>query len=395
MKFSIVTSFYNEPPELIEEVCKSVLSQTYTNFEWIITDDFSKNEETTKLVKSLPSRDPRIKYVEEKFKKEVWWNPQTYASGDIVVTVDGDDTTFPKTLEVYNYFYNKYPDIISATTELANYKNGNKNYFGSIYLNYENFASHLEYCLVMKNDPNIPRHCTNTLFSHGYNRSWRNIGGLDFKRDLDSRLIIVDFLQLTLLEEMGKILHIPRTLYGYNTREVSISRTIDDWNDREFRTQEIDQSIIDRRKGKEIPGIKRIFEQIFIESNAFLDCGINKEISAKKILFVTPNILSPLKKEQLKELYFDHTIYFNDYRDDIDYCVVQLRSPEQYNDFIKIYENIKKYIGKIKEVIVQITYEKFGEPDNNLFAKVKDFFAPRNGIAWFDFDNEYITIKVY
>ena len=64
MKFSIVTSFYNETPELIEEVCKSVLAQTYTNFEWVITDDFSQNEETTKLVKSLPERDKRIRYVE-------------------------------------------------------------------------------------------------------------------------------------------------------------------------------------------------------------------------------------------------------------------------------------------------------------------------------------------
>ena len=53
MKFSIVTSFYNEPIELIEAVCQSVLSQTYSNFEWVITDDFSQDEVTTNFVKTF------------------------------------------------------------------------------------------------------------------------------------------------------------------------------------------------------------------------------------------------------------------------------------------------------------------------------------------------------
>ena len=392
MKFSIVTSFYNEPEELINDCCQSILSQTYSNFEWVVTDDYSQNENTTKLVKSLPERDKRIRYVEQTKKKEVWWNPQTYAKGDVVVTVDGDDHMFPKVLEIYNYFYNKCPDVICMTTEIRNYKN--KTYSGSLYLNYENYDNHLNYLLDIKHDPNIQRHGTNEMFSHGYNRSWRNINGLDFKGDLDNRLIIVDYLQLTKLEEIGKILHIPRALYGYNSRDISISRMSDSFNDKNFRTQEIDQSIIDRRKGKKINSIKRIFDGIFIESNAFLDCGISTESTTKKLTLITPEILSPLKQEMIKELYFDHDIYFNEYRDDVDYCLVQFSSPEQYDSFFPIYENIKKYIGN-REVVIQITYKKINQSNNDLFLKFKEFLQVHHFINWFDFDNCYLTIKLY
>jgi hypothetical protein len=291
----------------------------------------------------------------------------------VVITLDGDDYMYPKVLEIYNYFYNKYPDVICMTTEIRNYKN--KVYSGSLYLNYENYKNHLNYVFDIKHNQSIPRHGINVMFSHGYNRSWRNINGLDFRGNLDEKLIIVDFLQLTKLEEMGKILHIPRALYGYNTREISISRTIDDFNDRSFRTEELNKSILDKRcndvknNRKEINSIKRIFDGIFIESNAFLDCQINNEITTKKLSFITPEILSPLKQDQIQELYFDHDIYFNEYRDDIDYCLVQFNSPEQYDSFLTIYENIKKYVGS-REVMIQITYKKIIDQNNDLFFKI-------------------------
>jgi len=391
MKFSIVTSFYNESPKYIDEVCNSVLNQTHTNFEWVVTDDFSHNEETTKLVKSLPLRDKRIRYVEQKSKKEVWWNPHTYAIGDIVITVDGDDHIFPKTLEVYNYFYSKYLDVICMTTDIRNYVNGE--YKGSIYINYENYKSHMDYIFNNPYDNDIIKHGTSDYFGgHGYNRSWRNINGLDFKGDLDNRLIIVDLLQLFKLEEMGKLLHLPRALYGYNTREKSISRTINEYNDLTIRTQEIDQLLKDRRT-KEVNSIKRIFNDIFIESTAFLDCDINYDTTSKNVLFITPYKLSLFKQEQLNELYFDHNIYYNDYRDDVDYCLVLFDSPEQYYEFFKIYENIKKYIGKI-QVIIQISYKKIDQPENNLMVSIVEYLKLTN-LRWFDFDNHYITIKLF
>ena len=393
MKFSIVTSFYNESEKLIEECCKGVLSQTYSNFEWIVTDDFSQNEKTTNLVKSLPERDKRIRYVEQTKKKEIVWNHQTYAMGDVVVALDGDDHMLSKSLDVLHYFYTKYPDVFCITTEIQNY-NENKQYIGSLYLDYQNYTSIFNYIMDIKHDPNIPRRGRNSLFSLGYNRSWRNINNIEFGKDLDKRLIVFDYVQLTQLEEMGKFLHIPRALYGYNTRQDSISRKLDENNSFHLSTKELDNSIIERRKGKNINSIKRIFDQIFIESNAFLNCGINFEIKSKKISLITPNILSPLKQEQIKELYFDHDIYFNTHDENIDYYIIQFNSPDQYNSLMQIYDNIRNYIGR-KEIMIQITYDKIdGVSENNLMNKCLEFLSGRHPIAWFDFDNHYITIKI-
>ena len=63
-KVSVVIPTYNRP-QFIEQAIKSVLNQTYKNFELIIIDS-SPNDETTKIVRSF--NDQRIKYIKNKTK---------------------------------------------------------------------------------------------------------------------------------------------------------------------------------------------------------------------------------------------------------------------------------------------------------------------------------------
>ena len=56
---SIITPFFNAE-EYIEETAKSVLSQTFSNFEWIIVDDGSSKEAKEKLMQ-IEKLDKRIK----------------------------------------------------------------------------------------------------------------------------------------------------------------------------------------------------------------------------------------------------------------------------------------------------------------------------------------------
>lgn len=56
---SIVTPYYNAQ-DYIEETAKSVLSQTFPYFEWIIVDDGSSKEGKNKL-KDIEKIDSRIK----------------------------------------------------------------------------------------------------------------------------------------------------------------------------------------------------------------------------------------------------------------------------------------------------------------------------------------------
>ena len=57
--FSIITPYYNGE-KYIDETAKSVLSQTFKDFEWIIVDDGSSEEGKNKL-KEIGSLDDRIK----------------------------------------------------------------------------------------------------------------------------------------------------------------------------------------------------------------------------------------------------------------------------------------------------------------------------------------------
>lgn len=57
---SIITPFYNSG-KYIEETAKSVLSQTYPNFEWIIIDDGSTDQKSLEKLKEIEKMDKRIK----------------------------------------------------------------------------------------------------------------------------------------------------------------------------------------------------------------------------------------------------------------------------------------------------------------------------------------------
>ena len=71
MKFSVITSFYNTE-KYVEQLYNSLLSQTYQNWEWVVTDDFSTFSAKEKLLKI---KDPRVKYIDQQFKQELYWNP--------------------------------------------------------------------------------------------------------------------------------------------------------------------------------------------------------------------------------------------------------------------------------------------------------------------------------
>ncbi len=87
MKFSISTTFYKRS-HTVEYIYKQILDQTYTNWEWIVTDDFSEENNAEELLKEICNKDPRVKYYQQSRKKEIFWNPQKGSNGDVVVVLD-------------------------------------------------------------------------------------------------------------------------------------------------------------------------------------------------------------------------------------------------------------------------------------------------------------------
>ena len=69
IKFSVIIPTYNRA-NLISKAIKSVLYQTYKNWELIVIDDGS-TDNTKDIVEEFQKEDNRIIYLKQKTKKEV------------------------------------------------------------------------------------------------------------------------------------------------------------------------------------------------------------------------------------------------------------------------------------------------------------------------------------
>jgi len=101
MRISIVTPFFNGS-RFLQETGESVLAQTHQDWEWIIVDDGSEDEELVAL-DAWAERDARIRWRPRtgepkganRCRNQGWQN----ASGEHILFLDGDDQLLPHTLE--------------------------------------------------------------------------------------------------------------------------------------------------------------------------------------------------------------------------------------------------------------------------------------------------------
>lgn len=114
-KFTIFTPCYNGE-KTIHRVFESVAHQTYSNFEWIIVNDGSKDnsgKRIAELRKQYPQIDSKIIYLEqENLGKHMAWNRAVeLATGDLWLSADCDDSFLPSTLDYFNDKVNRLPDV--------------------------------------------------------------------------------------------------------------------------------------------------------------------------------------------------------------------------------------------------------------------------------------------
>ena len=107
IKFTIFTGFYNYLDNL-ERLYEAIANQTYSNWEWLVCDDFSDDPEVLKALISLEEKDSRIRVIYPKWKKHYYWNlPISESSGEFILVQDSDDLMYPKLLECYLYHLEK------------------------------------------------------------------------------------------------------------------------------------------------------------------------------------------------------------------------------------------------------------------------------------------------
>lgn len=105
---SIITVSYNA--ELfIRQTIESILSQTYSEFEYIIVDDCS-TDRTWQIINEYD--DVRIKKIRNDENISEYANRNkalAMATGDYVIFIDGEDIMFSHAVEVFGYYIKLFP----------------------------------------------------------------------------------------------------------------------------------------------------------------------------------------------------------------------------------------------------------------------------------------------
>ena len=109
---SVFTAAYKSK-EKIQRPYRSLLNQTYSNWEWVIVDD-SGDEDATYNQDLLPLDDPRVRRYRQDSRNGYIGSIKRYAAGlctgEILVEVDHDDELTPNCLEKIVHAFQKHPE---------------------------------------------------------------------------------------------------------------------------------------------------------------------------------------------------------------------------------------------------------------------------------------------
>ena len=144
LKFSIITICYNSS-KTIERTIKSVLAQSYTDFEYIIVDGASKDNTMDIVKRYEPLFEGRMKWVSEPDKGiyDAMNKGIRMAQGTIVGIVNSDDWLEPNALQILADEINQDPsnrEKILTGEVVFHYEDGSTQLYPTTYERYEYFA---------------------------------------------------------------------------------------------------------------------------------------------------------------------------------------------------------------------------------------------------------------
>ena len=323
MKFTIYSGFFNNLHHF-ENVWKGIKNQTYDNWEWIISDDFSDNQDDAKFLEDFANSTPKVRYIKPRWKREFFFNPPVEIStGDIMVVQDVDDYPHPKLLEVYKFNYDKFPgvEMISCSSMI---RDNNISGYISYYKN-----NHF------KNVYNIKQAVESKMFRYlGDARSYR------IRERIANEFVACDQFKYSFTDEMfkvytiekrGDILFLPRILHTYTqysdssisfeVRPVEILQKIGEENREYFRQR--DETInID-----ELDSIEHYYDECY-DTWCMMLFSDHYMFTQKFKFDIHSSELTPRSRVRVKELYFDHDIRYLEFREDSDYAFFKIKTRE-------------------------------------------------------------------
>ena len=121
-RVSVLTPIYNTNPQHLREMIESILSQTYTDFEFLILNDSPQNTEIENIVLEYAANDKRVKYIKNDVNMGISAsrNKLLRASrGEYIAIFDHDDISVPTRLEQEVAFLDSHPwvGVVSGLLE--------------------------------------------------------------------------------------------------------------------------------------------------------------------------------------------------------------------------------------------------------------------------------------
>jgi len=112
---SIITACYNSE-KYVEETIRSVVNQTYTDWEWLIVDDCSTDNSVQLIEKFEDDRIKLIKLPENQDAAKARNAGMEQAQGKYIAFIDSDDLWLPDALEKRISFLQKENEVVVYTS---------------------------------------------------------------------------------------------------------------------------------------------------------------------------------------------------------------------------------------------------------------------------------------
>lgn len=112
LKVSVLMPVYNTKEEYLRQAIESILNQTFEDFEFIILNDGSTNENIPKVI--LSYKDKRIKFINNSNNHGLISSLNQcldVAQGEYIAKMDSDDISLPKRLEKQVEYLDTHPEV--------------------------------------------------------------------------------------------------------------------------------------------------------------------------------------------------------------------------------------------------------------------------------------------
>ena len=236
---SYFTPIYNTGDKLWNTY-KSLLDQTYSNWEWVLVNDSTDGGKTLKIAEEIASKDPRVKLYDFREKSggnigEVKWRCCTLAKGFILAELDHDDLLVPLCTEDLYKAAKKHPEAgfffndtleVNENWECQTYPEGFAFAYGS-YRDEEYNGQMMKVATQHNINPKTIRHIVGVP---NHVRAWRRstyfeIGGHNRNLTIadDYELIVRTFLKTITckIPKLGYVQFLYNNATGQNTHDLA------------------------------------------------------------------------------------------------------------------------------------------------------------------------------